>query len=253
MYMRLKQFPMYEINEFGVVRNFETKYVTTQRMNRSGYLFVQLIDKGKNHVCLVHRLVAETFLPNPNNLPIVNHIDECAVHNSVDNLEWVSYKDNSNHGTRNERIVRDRKIPIIAFDDNGNTIYRFPSRYDASRDLGVSEHSLRVAMKNHNKCRNLYWRIDDNPLDEDVQQKNKEWITQTIKDKETQNVNKMTKSPRSIIAKDRSGKTIFLFPTVASAAKFMGVSSTAISNAIKNNTKCKELKWDYDSSEGEHK
>lgn len=128
MWIILKDYPMYEINEFGVVRNHETHYVTTQRMNRGGYLFVQLTDGNKNHVCLVHRLVAETFIPNPDNLPVVNHIDECAVHNSVDNLEWMTYKENSNHGTRNERIIKDRKDPVIAFNEDGVLVGKFTSK-----------------------------------------------------------------------------------------------------------------------------
>ena len=83
-----------------------------------GYLQVQLWKNGKYKMCRVHRLVAETFLSNPENLPEVNHKDEDKTNNfvflnedgSVDkeksNLEWKSPKDNCNHGTRNERIAK---------------------------------------------------------------------------------------------------------------------------------------------------
>ena len=86
--------------------------------NGDGYLKVQLSKNGKRKTCLVHRLIAETFLDNPENLPEVNHIDEDKTNNFVflnedgtvnkekSNLEWKSHKDNINHGTRNERVSK---------------------------------------------------------------------------------------------------------------------------------------------------
>lgn len=243
MWIKIKKFPIYEVNEFGVVRNAKTHYVTTQRMNKHGYLYVQLTDGEKNNVCLVHRLVAEAFIPNPKELPIVNHIDECSVHNSADNLEWVTYKENSNHGTRNERIVRERKIAVIAFDSQGDTCLRYPSRYDASRDLGVSEHAVRAAMKNHNKCKKLYWRaVLDCESPEQEHDNNLEWLELTETQKEAQK-----KTPRakikSVSAIDDSGNEIFIFATISDAAKEMGVSGPAVSNAIHKGTKCKGFRW----------
>lgn len=243
MWLKIKKFPLYEVNEFGVVRNAKTHYVTTQRMNEHGYLYVQLKDGEKNNTCLVHRLVAEAFIPNPKKLPIVNHIDECCVHNSADNLEWVSYKDNSNHGTRNERIVRERKIPVIAFNSYGDTCLRYPSRYDASRDLGVSEHAVRAAMKNHNKCKKLYWRAAlDNELPEEEHENNLEWLELTEKQKEQlKNVPKTR--IKSVSAIDENGNKAFTCETITEAAKKMGVSGPAVSSAIKEGTKCKGYNW----------
>ena len=86
--------------------------------DKGGYLKVTLSKNKKEKTCNVHRLVAEVFLPNPDNLPEVNHIDEDKTNNfvflnedgSVDkeksNLEWKSHKDNINHGTRNERVSK---------------------------------------------------------------------------------------------------------------------------------------------------
>ena len=243
MWKTITEFPLYEINEFGVVRNAKTHYVTTQRMNEHGYLYVQLKDGERNNTCLVHRLVAETFIPNPNKLPVVNHIDECCVHNSADNLEWVSYQDNSNHGTRNERIVRERKIPVIAFDSYGDTCLRYPSRFDVSRDLGVSEHAVRAAMKNHNKCKKLFWRAaleDESP--EDEHDNNLEWLELTEKQKE-----QLRNAPKarinSVSAINENGDKLFTFETVTEAAKKMGVSGPAVSSAIKKGTKCKGFNW----------
>ena len=86
----------------------------------TGYLQVQLWKNGEYKTCLVHRLVAQTFIPNPENLPQVNHKDENKKNNFVflnedgtvnkekSNLEWKTHRDNCNHGTRNERSAKTR-------------------------------------------------------------------------------------------------------------------------------------------------
>ena len=250
MWKTLSEFPLYEINEYGVVRNSETHYVITQRMDRSGYLFVQLYNGKINYCRLVHRLVAEAFIRNPDNLPIVNHIDECCVHNAADNLEWISYKGNSNHGTRNERIVRERKIHVIAFDESGNTLYRFESRYDASRELSVSENSIRTAMKNRNKCKKLYWRAASLSPDEDETKKNIEWIKETEKIKKVNQLQRKPPTKRTVSAIDERGEKVYSFPSMTKAAKVMQVSSPAISSAVKNKTKCKGFRWIIDEEKG---
>lgn len=159
MYKPIPDYPKYEINEFGVVRNAETHYVISQRMNRQGYLFVQLINNNKNNIELVHRLVALTFIPNPNYLPYVNHIDECSVHNSAENLEWVSPKENSNHGTRNERIIRDRCFPVNLYYENGILYKQCESIHEAGRFLGVSEAAVRKAIKNKSRTKGYYAKL----------------------------------------------------------------------------------------------
>ncbi|QGF21066.1 HNH endonuclease [Lactococcus phage P596] len=74
-------------------------------LNRYGYEMVGLYKDGKQKLCSIHQLVALTFIPNLDNLPQVNHIDENKSNNHVTNLEWISVADNLNHGTRNQRIV----------------------------------------------------------------------------------------------------------------------------------------------------
>ena len=75
-----------------------------------GYLKVCLSCNGKNKMFFVHRLVAEAFLPNPDNLPQVNHKDEDKSNNRVDNLEWCSQLYNNIYGSRMERQVNTRKL-----------------------------------------------------------------------------------------------------------------------------------------------
>lgn len=82
------------------------KQYTAKRKN-SGYPMVYLLSKtGKWGPNAVHRLVAELFIPNSNNLPIINHKDENKLNNNADNLEWCENDYNQNYGTRNERISK---------------------------------------------------------------------------------------------------------------------------------------------------
>lgn len=107
--------------------------------NSNGYLMVYLYKNRKGKWCLVHRLVAEAFLPNPDNLPQVNHIDENKENNRVNNLEWKSPKDNCNHGTRNERIFEkttNGKLSkkVLQFTIDGEFIREWPSTAECGRN-----------------------------------------------------------------------------------------------------------------------
>ncbi len=160
MWKLIDGFPEFEINEHGVVRNASSHYVIKQRMNKGGYLYVEIKNGDKNYTRLVHRLVALAFIPNPQNLPLVNHIDECSVHNDVHNLEWISYKANSNHGTRNERIIRNRKDSVLACDSHGNIIKKYESKHEAARQLNVTEAAIRASIKKGCRCKSFYFKLE---------------------------------------------------------------------------------------------
>lgn len=89
----IEEYPKYQVSKLGRVSNIKTERVLKLCVNSSGYKKVVL--NGKNEY--VHRLVAETFIPNPNNLPEVNHKDGNKWNNCVDNLEWVSKSENAKH------------------------------------------------------------------------------------------------------------------------------------------------------------
>lgn len=110
--------PNYEVNSIGQVRvvnynNSGRPRILKQRLNKEGYCRVGIADEsGVRKGCFAHRLVALAFIPNPDNLPVVNHKDENPRNNCVDNLEWCTVKYNCNYGTG---IARQREAQKIAF------------------------------------------------------------------------------------------------------------------------------------------
>lgn len=85
----------YEVSDEGQIRNLETKQIKSLRYSSKGYARVTLYPSGKTYT--IHRLVAEAFIANTENLPVINHIDGNKRNNSVDNLEWCTPKYNRFH------------------------------------------------------------------------------------------------------------------------------------------------------------
>lgn len=96
----IDEFPDYEISTSAEIRNKTTKQML-KHIKSGGYLQVIIDGKYRRYI---HRLVAMAFIPNPDNLPQVNHKDENKCNNNVDNLEWCTAKYNSNYGTQSEKI-----------------------------------------------------------------------------------------------------------------------------------------------------
>ena len=99
---------LYEISNLGKVRNHkgETLKQGIKRTNCTCYKLVNLWKDGRYYKKYVHRLIAEAFIPNPDNLPMVNHKDEDGTNNSIDNLEWCTREYNVNYGTAKERRAK---------------------------------------------------------------------------------------------------------------------------------------------------
>lgn len=123
-----------------------------------GYKRVSLFKNKKRIDKKVHRIVAETFLPNPNNYPVINHKDENPSNNHVDNLEWCTQKYNCNYGTGKIRCAESHKKPIVSIDKNGNETY-YTSAKDAAIILnaGSSSH-ISYAAKNQKTAYGLKWK-----------------------------------------------------------------------------------------------
>lgn len=161
---------LYEVSSFGRVRslgNFNSNNskvrILKPAINTWGYLQVCLYKNGKKYICLLHRLVAEAFIPNFFEEKQVNHIDEDKTNNHVENLEWCDRKYNCNHGTRIDRI-REKRIngklsrPILQLTKTGELVREYPSIKEAVRngfDLGNVCACCRGERKTH---KGYIWR-----------------------------------------------------------------------------------------------
>ena len=148
----------YEISNTGQVRNVKTGRILKQTINRFGYCQVGLCKNGVQKMFRVHRLVAQAFIPNPNNLPEVNHINECKTDNRIDNLEWCSSSYNANYGTRNERAAKARSKAVEQLDEFGNVLATYPSATEVERVLGFSQGNICNACQKGLKRYGYYWR-----------------------------------------------------------------------------------------------
>lgn len=118
----IKGYENYLVTEQGQIINSKTGRALKPSITANGYYRVNLRKNGQTKTLYIHRIVAEAFIPNPNNYNEVNHIDEDKTNNNVENLEWVTHKSNINHATCQRRkgetnTTRNGK-PVLCIETN---------------------------------------------------------------------------------------------------------------------------------------
>ena len=120
-----------------------------QSKTHCGYYIIGLSKEDKRTYHSVHRLVADLFIPNPNNYPCVNHKDENKANNTVENLEWCTYLYNNTYSSRMERVMSKRRKSVIQLSLDGQVVNRFPSAKQASIETGINYSVITEVCKNH--------------------------------------------------------------------------------------------------------
>lgn len=175
---------IYEVSNLGRVRSIEHKArhrsrsgrefqvtykgrIRKQVCNENGYMIVMVKKNSKNRALKVHRLVAKAFIPNPDNLPFINHRDENPGNNRAENLEWCTHVYNVRYGTAIMRI-RDTQLQranaVLQLDTSGNVIGKFLSLERAADAMGCSTQLIKRVCDNKPHChtaKGYRWRWAD--------------------------------------------------------------------------------------------
>jgi hypothetical protein len=143
----IKNFPNYEVSNFGKIRNKKTLRVLKETL-RNGYPSVSLCKDSKSITTNIHQVVASTFLEKIDN-KIVNHKDGNTLNNHADNLEWVTKSENMKHAYEQGLNKKVRNVLQYENDNGvyGNFLGEFISVAEASRETGIAEHEIRASCK----------------------------------------------------------------------------------------------------------
>lgn len=173
---RVKALPRTVTDSLGRTMRKEERILATRPSSQTGYLSINLTKDGKVKTHSVHRLVAEAFIPNPMELPCVNHKDETRDNNMVDNLEWCTYQYNNTYGTamerRNASLAKfiaehlDESKAVIQYSLEGKKIREFACLRDAEKELGLYKNSTVAACCFHQSktAYGFVWRFKGEPF-----------------------------------------------------------------------------------------
>jgi hypothetical protein len=159
---------LYQISNIGRVKSFRQwkragkcpEYILKPSLSNNGYYQVMLYrNHSDRHKYLIHRLVAEAFIANPNNFESVNHKDENVLNNSADNLEWCTLSYNVTYGTARIRqsITKGNRVQQLTLE--GVLLATYESSYIASMITGIPKHAIKDCC--YNKCQSGHgyiWR-----------------------------------------------------------------------------------------------
>lgn len=193
--------------------------VLKQQLGRGGYMYVEFSVNGKAVCLLSHRIIAVTFIPNPNNYPQVNHKDNNPKNNAVSNLEWCTCQYNQdykrNFGTSAAQIFG---RPVYAVDLKTGKVLRFETQSEAARQLGVDIGDLNKVVNGKMIQIGSYWFTED-------ENKITEEKIQEIKD------NMLFLG--GVIAINLETSEVYRFKSQSEAARKLGVDVGNINHVLK--------------------
>lgn len=221
---------LYQVSNKGNLRSFHKGKckLLSLCVGKHGYVVALLHNKnGRKHV-RVHRLVAQAFIPNPNNLPYINHKNEIKTDNCVENLEWCTAEYNVNYGTSAQRISEKQSVAVLQYDLDGSLVCRYNGLSEAERINGYKHCSIsEVCTGKKLSYMGFIW------LHEGDEHLLPERLAACLQSKNFYRVGQF----------DEEGNLIATFLSVGKAVKTTGVPRNHIDQQIKNNHKPKNSKY----------
>ena len=215
----------YSVSTEGEVRKDTTNYILSQS-SQQDYKFVGLIINGKQKRMRVHRMVALAFIDNPDNKPYVNHINGNRSDNNVENLEWVTPSENTQHAVDTGLFKSGHARAVVQYNLNGEQMATFESASEAARQTGGSQSKITMCCRRQRDSANDYqWRYYDDI--QDVQKIEKKFIT-----------------GKKVAQCDEEGNILKIYPSFKEAARAVNGTSSAISRVCSGtNIRHKGYKW----------
>lgn len=139
---------LYQVSDDGKVYSLKRGQEVAQRVDRCGYWRCNLSKEGKVKTWFIHRLVADAFIPNPEGKDTVNHKDENKNNNCVENLEWMTRRENYFYGTRGERSAKSHQKEVLCV-ETGEV---FESVMAAAAAIGVAPNQVSAACRRKGSC-----------------------------------------------------------------------------------------------------
>ena len=163
---------LYQVSDQGRVKSLERKVshwrggeriqkerILKPDVSKDGYLRAGLWAGGKRKWLRIHRLVCEAFHENHDNKPQVNHINEDKTDNRACNLEWATARENSNFGTRNERLGKAQSKPVAQYAQDGELIKVWQSTNEVERQTGFSHgYICKTANGKYKQAYGFIWK-----------------------------------------------------------------------------------------------
>lgn len=227
---------LYKVSNLGNVYSNYVHRNLNGGYTLDGYRYVGLRKNNIRKNNLVHRLVAEAFIPNPDNLPIINHKDENPHNNNVDNLEWCDYLYNllynDGHIRRGDKMAKH----VYAYDKDGNLIAEYKSSREASRATNLSCGDISACCLNKiNAYKDIVWSYSK-LTKEDVENR----FASYYKSKEfSNNIGSYVKKTKSkkVSQYDLEGNFIQSFPSAQEAGRQLKISASLVSSVCRGEQK----------------
>lgn len=150
---------LYQVSNMGNVKSlkFGKERILKYKINKYGYYLVCLCNKGVKKFHTIHRLVAESFIPNPDNKNEIDHINTDKADNRVENLRWVTHIENMN----NSLSIDKRYKSVLQFSLNGDIINKWDSVKEANEELNIGSHITSCCVGKRKTAYGYIWRYYD--------------------------------------------------------------------------------------------